>query len=164
MLRWPEAPSVYGWLRLDRRGNWRVRAEAKGQARFESIGNAALREFIARNYDADPRGCWYFQNGPQRVFVSLDYAPLVYRAQGDTFADHCGRTVERFDAAWLDEEGSLVLQSPLGVGLLDDRDLGVLAERLARGYFVTGNQRLRLGRLGRAGLEAQFFFVREPRA
>jgi len=69
MARWPNVPAVYGWLSLDRRGTWRIKQER--------VGNAALREFIARNYHADERGCWFFQNGPQRVFVRLDYTPLV---------------------------------------------------------------------------------------
>ena len=63
MAKWPDAPDVYGWLSLDRRGNFLIQKE--------KIGNRALREFISRNYQADARGCWYFQNGPQRVFVSL---------------------------------------------------------------------------------------------
>ena len=75
MARWPNVPAVYGWLSLDRRGNWRIKGER--------IGNAALRDFIARNYLADERGCWFFQNGPQRVFVELAYTPLVVHYEGD---------------------------------------------------------------------------------
>jgi len=67
--RWPGVPAVYGWLALDRRGEWRLRNPASGA--FERIGNAALRAFIARNYAADARGAWYFQNGPQRVYARL---------------------------------------------------------------------------------------------
>ena len=63
--RWPGVPAVYGWLVLDRRGEWRLRNPASGA--FERIGNAALRAFIARNYARDAQGAWYFQNGPQRV-------------------------------------------------------------------------------------------------
>ena len=71
LAKWPNVPAVYGWLALDRRGNWLIKGER--------IANRALREFIARNYEADERGCWFFQNGPQRVFVVLDFAPFVYR-------------------------------------------------------------------------------------
>src|SRR5690242_19491998 len=63
MAKWPNVPDVYGWLSLDRRGNWLIKNER--------IGNLAFREFIGRNYQPDARGCWYFQNGPQRVFVKL---------------------------------------------------------------------------------------------
>src|SRR2546422_6290676 len=58
LAKWPNVPAVYGWLALDRRGNWRI----KGQR----ISNVALREFIARNYECDSQGRWFFQNGPQR--------------------------------------------------------------------------------------------------
>src|SRR5690349_8138066 len=76
MVKWPAVPSVYGWLALDRRGNWLIRAAA---GRFERITNSALTDFIGRNYGCDEAGRWYFQNGPQRVFVALDYTPWVYR-------------------------------------------------------------------------------------
>ena len=82
LARWPNVPAVYGWLELDRRGNWRIKGER--------IGNAALREFIARNYAADERGCWFFQNGPQRVYVALAYTPLVVHYEGERLFDHCG--------------------------------------------------------------------------
>ena len=32
-----------------------------------------LIEFIGRNYAADAQGQWFFQNGPQRVYVCLLY-------------------------------------------------------------------------------------------
>ena len=70
MARWPHVPAVYGWLSLDRRGRWLIRGE--------TISNRAALAFIGRNYAADERGRWYFQNGPQRVFVTLDYTPVVY--------------------------------------------------------------------------------------
>ena len=59
VLKWPDVPAVYGWLRLDRRGGWRIRTAmtASGPV-FEPIGNAALREFIGRNYAGDEQGCW----------------------------------------------------------------------------------------------------------
>jgi len=36
---------------------------------------------------------------------------------------HTGGAVERLDGAWVDEEGNLLLETPRGIGLLDDRDL-----------------------------------------
>jgi Protein of unknown function (DUF2946) len=122
MAKWPDVPDVYGWLSLDRRGNWRLQGE--------KIGNRALREFIARNYQADARGCWYFQNGPQRVFVSLAYAPLVIRFDGDVLVDHCDRPF-RPEQAYLDDEGSVLMLGAAGTGLLDDRDLAGYADRAA---------------------------------
>jgi len=82
IARWPNVPAVYGWLALDRRGNFLIKGER--------IGNPALREFICRNYAADERGCWYFQNGPQRVFVRLAYTPFVVHFQGDALLDQRG--------------------------------------------------------------------------
>ncbi len=140
-----------------------MRASAAADARFEPIGNVALREFVARNYQPDERGCWYFQNGPQRVFVSLAYSPLVFRLECGRLLDHCGREAETPKGAWLDEEGSLVLQSEVAVGVLDDRDLGFCAEGLEAGVFVLGGVEIPLGVLKAGELEDRFGFVREPR-
>jgi len=79
IAKWPNVPAVYGWLSLDRRGNWAIKGER--------IRNRLVAEFIARNYGHDAQGRWFFQNGPQRVFVQLAYTPLVYRTRpGDALA------------------------------------------------------------------------------
>ena len=122
MAKWPNVPDVYGWLSLDRRGNWLLKGER--------IGNAALREFISRNYQPDARGCWYFQNGPQRVFVALAYTPLVLHFEGETLLDHCGRPFSP-GQAFIDEEGSVLMAGKPGAGLLDDRDLAAYADQAA---------------------------------
>jgi hypothetical protein len=142
MAKWPDVPDVYGWLALDRRGNWRIRND--------KVGNPALRAFICRNYQADARGCWYFQNGPQRVFVRLAYAPLVVHLEGGAHIDHCGR---RFDPleAFLDDEGSVLLRGPSGPALLDDRDLAAYADRAAG-----------LPALSRSEVPGRFGFVTDP--
>ncbi len=163
MLKWPDVPAVYGWLRLDRRGAWRIRiAPAAAEPVFESIGNAALNEFIGRNYAADERGCWFFQNGPQRVYVTLAYAPFAYRFDGECLTDQCGRLQTAVDGAWLDEEGSLVLQAGGRLGVLDDRDLAAIADSLATGYFPIGGARVPLGALARRELGRRFGFVADP--
>ena len=64
MARWPDVPAVYGWLSLDRRGRWCLRGEA--------VTHRGAVQFINRNYDHTSDGRWYFQNGPQRVFVDLE--------------------------------------------------------------------------------------------
>ena len=114
LAKWPNVPAVFGWLSLDRRGNWRIKDER--------IGNPALRDFIARNYAGDERGRWYFQNGPQRVYVKLAYTPLVVRYEGDALLDHCGRSF-RAEQAFADDEGSVVMAGEGTVAVLDDRDL-----------------------------------------
>jgi hypothetical protein len=142
LARWPNVPAVYGWLELDRRGNWLIKGER--------IGNQALREFIGRNYEADERGRWYFQNGPQRVYVTLAYTPLVVHYDGDRLFDHCGRPFTCRNA-FQDEEGSVLLEGDAGIALLDDRDL----ERYA-------DQAEHLPRIARVDVAARFGFVPDP--
>lgn len=148
MAKWPNVPAVYGWLSLDRRGNWRIRSTTD---RFERITNAALREFISRNYEADSAGRWYFQNGPQRVYVTLAYTPLVVHYEGDQFIDHCGRPFAA-RTIYLDDEGSVLMAGEPGIALLDDRDLGRYAESEAL-----------LQRITRAEIPARFGFVQDPK-
>jgi len=142
MLKWPNVPAVYGWLRLDRRGQWWIKSGliktvAGG---FERIANPALADFIGRNYAADAEGRWYFQNGPQRVFVALDYTPWVYRLDdaGGAFLAHTGAAPRAPEAAFLDDAGALLLETEMGIGVLLDRDLPAVLERLAddRGLAV----------------------------
>jgi len=142
LTKWPNVPAVYGWLSLDRRGNWLIKGE--------KIGNAALREFIGRNYEPDARGCWFFQNGPQRVYVGLAYTPLVVHYEGDDLLDHCGRPF-RAETAYLDDEGSVLLSGNGSIALLDDRDL----ERFA-------DQADQLRPAARAEIEVRFRFVANP--
>ena len=120
MAKWPDVPDVYGWLSLDRRGNWLLKGER--------IGNQALRDFISRNYNSDAQGRWYFQNGPQRVFVALAYTPLVLHFEGEALFDHCGRPFA-LQEAFLDDEGSVLMLGSRGIGLLDDRDLAAYADQ-----------------------------------
>ncbi|HET9734982.1 MAG TPA: DUF2946 family protein [Burkholderiales bacterium] len=148
IARWPDVPAVYGWLALDRRGNWLLKDPGSGG--FGRIGNAALRDFIGRNYAADARGCWYFQNGPQRVYVRLAYTPLVVRHDGVALVDHCGRPV-RPAAQFLDDEGSVLILGQHGIGLLDDRDLARFADTAEA-----------LPRVAREEVATRFGFVPDP--
>lgn len=133
MAKWPNVPSVYGWLALDRRGNWLIKGER--------VSNPLVTEFIARNYARDERGCWFFQNGPQRVFVNLDYAPLVLRIaspEGALLAieAHNGRPVASLSGAWIDENGAILLETEYGPGTIHDSDLDRLLPCLTD---ATGN-------------------------
>jgi len=144
IAKWPNVPAVFGWLELDRRGNWRIKGER--------IANAALREFIARNYERDERGRWFFQNGPQRVYVRLACAPLVVHFDGDALFDHCGRPFSAREV-FQDDEGSVLMSGERGLALLDDRDLARFADQEAS-----------LQRINRSDLEVRFGFVADPRA
>jgi hypothetical protein len=125
MAKWPNVPAVYGWLSLDRRGQWLIKGER--------ISNPLVTEFIGRNYARDERGCWYFQNGPQRVFVDLDYTPQVYRiASADSaplaLETSTGRPVSAVREAWIDETGAALLETEHGIGTVHDRDLDRLLQ------------------------------------
>ena len=142
LAKWPNVPAVYGWLELDRRGNWRIKGDR--------ITNPAFREFIARNYASDERGCWFFQNGPQRVYVALAYTPFVMHYEGERLFDHCGAPASALQT-WVDDEGSVLIRAGRGVGLLDDRDLERYADSADR-----------LPIIPRAQVQARFGFVATP--
>lgn len=118
LAKWPNVPAVAGWLALTARGEWRLQGAP--------IANRAIVDFIGRNYTSDARGRWFFQNGPQRVYVALEAAPWVWRAPRPRIADglvgHTGRAVRALQGAWLDEQGRLFLATELGFGLLDSTD------------------------------------------
>ena len=121
MAKWPDVPSVYGWLALDRRGNWLLRGEP--------ITNVTVTAYIGRNYERDADGRWFFQNGPQRVFVELAYTPFIYRASGEpilALETHTGKRATAVSGAWMDENGALVLETEHGVGVVHDHDLDTL--------------------------------------
>ena len=100
MARWPNVPAVYGWLRLDRRGKWHlVDRNVPGfdetrDGAGSPITSPPILEFIERNYTHDEAGRWFWQNGPQRVYVDIEAEPLVLRVlgQGDAvrFVTHTG--------------------------------------------------------------------------
>ncbi len=194
MAKWPNVPAVYGWLALDRRGRWSIKSAAPAgpadaAARFEPVNNPKLVEFIGRNYAHDGEGRWYFQNGPQRVYVRLDYTPLIYRIVGAhplSFEAHTGVACAAVRAVWMDEAGDLILLTEHGPGLLIDRDLprGLEAlcyadghrldeerllaliddgENAAGVYFNSGAASLPLQLIMRDEVPARFGYVREPR-
>lgn len=151
MAKWPNVPVVYGWLALDRRGQWSIkRASPDGSApQFDAVPNVKLIEFIGRNYAADGQGRWYFQNGPQRVFVTLAYTPIVYRiasAHPLSFETHTGATCATLQSAWMDESGNLLFVTEHGPGLLLDRDLprGLEALSYADGHALEEERLLTL--------------------
>src|SRR3546814_756452 len=92
MARWPDVPDVFGWLSLTERGQWRLHPQGdallpvgvagNGCSPGQAITSPPILHFIDRNYAADTHGRWYFQNGPQRVYVRLDAAPSILHTSG----------------------------------------------------------------------------------
>lgn len=163
LAKWPNVPACTGWLRLSRRGEWCV---PEGPIR-----HPGLRAFIGRNYSATPDGQWFFQNGPQRVFVDLDYTPTVlHLATPNRLETHTGAAVDTLSGAWLDDEGSLLLASNAGIALLDDRDLvailphlsGDLEDPDAPMALDWAGDRLPVGRIRREAAASHFGFVARP--
>lgn len=142
LRKWPNVPHCYGWLGLCARGHWYLRDERTQAAgafptpRGSRIEHRGLLEFIERNYAADSAGCWYFQNGPQRVYVELECAPWVWRLTDSSTAlaieSHTGRAA-RFESAWLDEGGRLFLGTDLGLGLVQSSDMERAGRAIERG-------------------------------
>ncbi|HYH41750.1 MAG TPA: DUF2946 family protein [Burkholderiales bacterium] len=120
MARWPNVPAVFGWLSLDRRGTWLLQGDP--------IENPVVTSYIGRNYEHDADGRWFFQNGPQRVYVALEYTPFVYRALNASerpleLETHTGQRATALRGAWIDEHGGLLVETEHGTGAVHDRDL-----------------------------------------
>ena len=132
MAKWPNVPDCYGWLSLDARGAWRMRDERAQQLDLpgDKVKQAALLSFINRNYAADARGCWFFQNGPQRVFVNLEATPFIARTDPvNGLTVQTGATLTP-QAAYLTETGALILTADEVVAQVDDRDVVQLLESM----------------------------------
>jgi hypothetical protein len=133
MAKWPNVPHCYGWLALDARGNWRMRDEAAQQANApgDKVNSAALVGFINRNYGHDDAGRWYFQNGPQRVYVNLEATPYIARsdpAQGLVL--QTGAALDKIERLYLTEVGVAIVQAGDILAQVDDRDMAQLFEAL----------------------------------
>ena len=177
IAKWPNVPDCYGWLGLDARGNWYLRddkAQAAGpfapaETKEEGGGHAAskgsrlqhakLIDFIQRNYESDASGRWFFQNGPQRVYVELEVAPFVWRidaAPGFGVAAHTGQAA-RVRRCVLDEQGRLYLETDLGFGLVHTQDMTHAADAVEQGVWLPQE-------LQAADLPARFGYARSPQA
>ena len=125
LKRWPNVPALYGWLKLDRRGRWLIKGE--------TISRPQIIDVINRNYAADERGCWYFQNGPQRGYMQLERAPLLIHIESDRLIAHTQLTVSEISAVFLDEDGGMYLQTEQGPSALLDSDLDWALARMEVG-------------------------------
>ena len=142
LKKWPHVPHCYRWLALDARGDWYMRddrVQAAGpfpQVKGSRIAHAKLLEFIGRNYAADEAGAWFFQNGPQRVYVELEAAPWVWRVgAGFALHSHTGLAAAA-RSAWLDDHGRLFLDTDLGFGLVHTLDMNAAADAVEAGLWA----------------------------
>lgn len=161
MAKWPNVPDCYGWLGLDARGRWFMRddaAQAAGdfpQSRGSWLRHEKLIDFIGRNYESDDEGRWFFQNGPQRVYVELECTPWVWQVLPDyRLQSHTGLQTSAGECL-LDEEGRLYIASPQGLGLVHSQDMVLAAEAVEQGVWVPRD-------VVSADLPAQYGFVRSP--
>ena len=141
MAKWPNVPHCYGWLGLDARGQWFMRddrTQASGpfpRSKGSLLKHEKLVDFIHRNYERDDTGQWFFQNGPQRVYVELEATPLVWRLDADgTVTAHTGRAAQ-VRTVYVDEEGRLYLDTDLGFGLVHTVDVPLAAESVEQGTW-----------------------------
>ena len=185
MAKWPNVPACFGWLALSARGDWYLRddgaqaagpfqnaavaAQAAGrdttvdapERRAAAKGSRLLHEklvdFIQRNYECDALGRWFFQNGPQRVYVELEATPYIWRVGGAPDFDvtaHTGQTAIA-QRCIIDEHGRVYLETALGFGLVHTLDMLHAAEAIEQGLWVPQEVLAR-------DLPARFGYMRSP--
>ena len=188
MRKWPDVPNCFGWLALDRRGQWRMRDDAAQQAGApgDPIRHDGLVQFIARNYQCDADGRWFFQNGPQRVFVELEYTPWVAHFHAGRFTVMTGDPLH-VETCLMDEQGNLLLAGTLDgihgqsaqhrhIALLSDTDLQAIEPCIAwrdgydeddadasPGYLaLPDGKHLPIGRIRADEIAPRFGFIASP--
>ena len=153
MVKWPNVPHCYGWLGLDERGDWYMRddrVQALGgfkeaclrgdkAAKGSRLTHEKLIAFIERNYlselDAKGEAQWFFQNGPQRVYVELAATPYIWRLAEDfTIQSHTGLEAS-YQSCSVDDAGRVYLKTDLGFGLVHTQDVHIAAEAIDQGVW-----------------------------
>ena len=162
--KWPNVPYCFNWLGLDARGDWYMRDEntqAKGPFSIykgDRLTHQKLIAFISRNYQADEKGQWYFQNGPQRVYVELECTPWIWRVhpvdQGFELWSHTGCQANLV-SAFEDEQGMLYLLTHLGLGRVHSLDMWA-------GVNMLETRELQIQSLSLNDLANRFKFVQSP--
>jgi hypothetical protein len=161
IAKWPNVPHCYGWLGLDARGGWYMRddrVQAAGPfpaSRGSLLKHDKLVEFIHRNYEADADGCWFFQNGPQRVYVELECVPWVLRiGAGGAVTTHTGRDLAPRET-FVDAQGRLYVDTEAGIGLVHTLDMHAAADLVDGGRWTPQE-------IDADALPGRFGFVRSP--
>ena len=187
LIKWPDVPDCFGWLALDRRGQWRMRDEFAQQNKLpgQTITHIALNDFISRNYACDHLGRYFFQNGPQRVFITLDATPWIARIipskSGTQLLTQCNESMEP-SGALSDESGNIYIVGKVNqnqffqqdcqtVALLHDHDLDHFSE-IAQlreeacsfgGSWTWQGKQLPLDPICSKEIAAHFKFITTPR-
>ena len=167
MAKWPNVPHCYSWLGLDARGNWYMRddrtqdigsfASGLAGAKGSMLKHEKLIDFIERNYGADAHGCWYFQNGPQRVYVELEATPFVWRVDGQGTIISSAKQTASLVQLLMDERGWPYLHTTLGFGLVHTQDVASLAQALELQHWP-------IEEVSAAQLPARFGYQMSPAA
>lgn len=176
MAKWPRVPAVFGWLRLDGRGQWWLREER--------LDHPSIVAFFNRNYTRDGVGRYYVQNGPQKVYVELECAPFVARLDGDALFTVPYTEEDHAREAFMTPEGQVFLEVAGELAVLDDRDLLAASSALRRAdgtepdadvitswqgggemlFLQLGGHRLHLEPATHAALLTRYGVQRQPRA
>jgi hypothetical protein len=158
------------------------------------IQHAALSEFISRNYAHDSLGRYFFQNGPQRVFITLDAAPWIVRItpgeNGSRLVTQCGTDIKP-QGALSDEKGNIYItglipqsfsnqvdnsrfteQESISVALLHDHDLDLFSNQSTvqedacsfRGSWQWDGKDLPIEPIHSIELSERFRFIKAPSA
>jgi Protein of unknown function (DUF2946) len=157
MIKWPNVPHCHGWLGLDERGDWYMRDErvqARGsfasgcangdkEVKGSKLEHEKLIAFIGRNYACElnerREEVWFFQNGPQKVYVELASTPYIWRLS-DTYAgtvitSHTGLNAV-YKKCQLDASGRVYLGTNLGIGLVHSLDVPLVATAIEKGFWT----------------------------
>ena len=194
LIKWPNVPHCFGWLALDRRGQWRMRDEFSqaNQLAGNVIRHTTLNEYISRNYAHDSLGRYFFQNGPQRVFIALDATPFIARiipsASGPQLLTQCGTEIKPqgvlsdekgniyitglFQQAFSDQvDGAVFTKTEsLSVALFHDHDLDLFSEQSQvhedacsfRGFWQWQGNQLPIEPIHSRELAHRFNFIKAP--
>lgn len=162
LAKWPNVPDCWGWLGLDMRGNWWLRddaVQAQGyfpQSKGTLLEHEKLVAFIGRNYEANAQGEWFFQNGPQRVYVELESCPMVWRVHTDgRVVSHTDQEAAQVQQCVVDELGHVYLQADGVLGVVHSLDMLHVSDAIEAG-------RWHVQEVAQAELPARFAFVRSP--
>lgn len=138
------------------------RAQAQGAfqsglpgAKGSVLRHEKLIDFIHRNYEADAQGGWFFQNGPQRVYIELEATPHIWRI-GDDFevTSHTG-ALAQVNKTLVDNDGKVYLHTTLGLGLVHTLDVPKAAQALEMSRWT-------LEDVAADELPAQYGYVMSP--